>query len=272
MYFTVNQHRIYAYTGGKSVREGQPTVVFIHGVLGDHSVWILQSRYLAHHGWNVLAIDLPGHGKSEGSCPRRVEEAADFVRDLLDAAGIEKAALVGHSFGSLIALEASARLGERVTHLAMVGVGYPMRVTDALLDASLNHPRKGIDMIYQYSWNTLAPPPSALGPGTWVHGASVALSRRLLAGNTKENIFHLGFVACDSYCGGEDAMKKVASTPCKVLFALGERDQMTPPKAAARLTALAPGAQIALMKVGHLQMTEAPDELLAHLLGWLRTA
>lgn len=270
MYITVNQQRIYAYTGGKPLREGLPTIVFIHGVLNDHSVWILQSRYLAHHGWNVLAIDLPGHGKSEGKCPRTVEQAADFVRDLLDAAGIEKAALMGHSFGSLISLEAASRLGERITHLGLVGIGYPMRVTEALLDASLNDPNKGIAMIYQYSWSTLAPPPSALGPGTWVHGASVALSRRVLASNTKENIFHLGFVACDSYRGGEEAMKKVATTPCKVLFALGDRDQMTPRKASAALTSLAPKAKVAVMPVGHLQMTEAPDELLAHMLDWLR--
>ncbi|MFM2112658.1 MAG: hypothetical protein RLZZ271_1318 [Pseudomonadota bacterium] len=270
MYFSVNQHRIYAYTGGKAWKPGQPTIVFIHGVLNDHSVWILQSRYLAHHGWNVMAIDLPGHGKSEGNCPRSVEEAANFVSDLLDAAGVDKAALIGHSFGSLISLEAASRLGERITHLCLVGIGYPMRVTDALLDASLNDPQKGIAMIYQYSWSTLAPPPSALGPGTWVHGASVALSRRVLASNTRENIFHLGFVACDSYRGGEEAMKKVAATPCKVLFALGDRDQMTPRKASATLTSLAPMAKVAHMKVGHLQMNEAPDELLAHMLEWLR--
>ena len=270
MYLNVKQQRIYAYTGGRAHQAGQPTIVFIHGVLNDHSVWILQSRYLAHHGWNVLAIDLPGHGKSEGNCPRSVEEAADFIRDLLDAAGIEQAALIGHSFGSLISLEAAARLDERITHLGLVGIGYPMRVTDALLDASLNDPNKGIAMIYQYSWSTLAPPPSAMGPGTWVHGASVALSRRVLASNTRENVFHLGFVACDAYRGGEEAMKKVAAGPCKVLFALGERDQMTPRKASAALTSLAPKAKVAVMKVGHLQMTEAPDELLAHLLDWLR--
>ena len=102
---------LYAYTGGKDFNPGQPTAVFIHGVLNDHSVWILQTRYMAHHGWNVLAIDLPGHCKSEGTPPQSVEEAADTVIALLDALKIEKAALIGHSFGSLIALEAAARDG-----------------------------------------------------------------------------------------------------------------------------------------------------------------
>ena len=109
MKLTVNGHETFCYTGGKPFDAAKPTVVFIHGVLNDHSVWILQSRWFANHGWNVLAVDLPGHCKSGGPPPASVEEAAQFVIALLDAAGVQKAALVGHSFGSLIALEAASR-------------------------------------------------------------------------------------------------------------------------------------------------------------------
>jgi pimeloyl-ACP methyl ester carboxylesterase len=118
----------YAYTGGKALDASKPTIVFIHGVLNDHSVWILQSRYLAHHGFNVLAVDLPGHCRSGGDAPASVEEASQFIEDLLNAAGVDKAALVGHSWGSLIALEAAARLKDRITHLALVGTAFPMKV------------------------------------------------------------------------------------------------------------------------------------------------
>src|SRR5512140_1205664 len=163
MELTVKGHTAYCYTGGKPFDPARPTVVFIHGVLNDHSVWILQSRYLAHHGWNVLAVDLPGHCRSAGEAPASVEDAADFVANLLDAAGVAKAALVGHSWGSLIALEAAARLKERVTHLVLVGTAYPMKVSAALLDAAQNDPQKGIRMINIFSRSTLAAPPSALG-------------------------------------------------------------------------------------------------------------
>src|SRR5690242_19250192 len=171
MELTVQGARTYCYTGGKPFDAAKPTVVFLHGVVNDHSVWILQSRYLAHHGWNVLAVDLPGHCRSEGPPPASVEDAAQFVIGLLDAAGVQKAALVGHSFGSLIALEAASRAPERVTHLAMVGTAYPMAVSPALLDGALNDPQRAIAMVNTFSHSLLAPPPSSLGPGTWLYGS-----------------------------------------------------------------------------------------------------
>src|SRR6478609_2739920 len=110
----------YAYTGGKPFAAEQPTVVFLHGAQNDHSVWALQSRYFAWHGWNVLAVDLPGHGRSGGPALATVEAMADWVLALLDAAGAAKAVLVGHSMGSLIALEAAHRAPDRVSGLALL--------------------------------------------------------------------------------------------------------------------------------------------------------
>ena len=253
----------YAYTGGKAFDANKPTLVFIHGVLNDHSVWILQTRYLAHHGFNVLAVDLPGHGRSGGDAPASVEEAAQFIEALLDAAGVQQAGLVGHSWGSLIALEAAARLKERITHLALVGTAFPMKVSPALIEASLNEPNKALHMVNVFSRATLAAPPSALGPGTWVYGASMALGRRVLASNPHVNIFHRGFVACDSYANGLEAMAQIT---CPVLFLLGDNDQMTPPRAAKSLIdqAKASGKVFSVVNVpmGHYQMSESPEETL----------
>jgi pimeloyl-ACP methyl ester carboxylesterase len=267
------RYEAYAYTGGKAFEASKPTLVFIHGVLNDHSVWILQTRYLAHHGFNVLAVDLPGHGRSGGNAPCSVEEAAQFVEALLDAAGVPLAGLVGHSWGSLIALETAARLKERITHLALVGTAFPMQVSPALMEASLNEPMKALHMVNVLSRATLAAPPSALGPGTWVYGASMALGRRVLASNRKVNIFHRGFVACDSYANGLEAM---ASLTCPVLCVLGQRDQMTPPRAAQRLIeqAKASGKLMRVVKVpaGHHQMSESPEETLAALTAFLTSS
>ncbi len=242
-------------------------MVFIHGVLNDHSVWILQSRWFANHGWNVLAVDLPGHCKSEGPPPATVEDASAFIIALLDAAGVAKAALVGHSFGSLIALETAARAPERVTHLALVGTAYPMTVSPALLDGALNDPQRAIVMVNTFSHSLLAPPPSSLGPGTWLYGGSRALMRRVLASNPNANVFHIGFKACNDYTNGEDAIAKVQ---CPTLFLLGDADQMTPPRAAKELAAKARGAKVVTVKAGHALMTEAPDEVLFALSAFLK--
>ncbi|WP_404299624.1 alpha/beta fold hydrolase [Alicycliphilus denitrificans] len=263
----VNGSPTYCYTGGKPLDPGQPTVVFIHGVLNDHSVWALQSRYMAHHGWNVLAVDLPGHGRSRGDAPASVEQAADFINALLDALGIQQAALVGHSWGSLIALEAAARLGARASHLVLVGTAYPMKVSPALIEAALHEPEKALRMVNVFSRSTLAPP---LGAGFWVYGAGMALGRRVLRSNPQVNVFHRGFVACDSYANGEQA---IAAIQCPVLFALGNLDQMTPPKAAQGLIQAARAAgkqvQVAQLPVGHHQMSEAPDATLQAIRGFL---
>jgi pimeloyl-ACP methyl ester carboxylesterase len=272
MDIVVNGAKTYCYTGGKPFDKAKPTVVFIHGVVSDHSVWILQTRYLANHGWNVLAVDLPGHCKSEGEAPSSVEEAADFVAALLDAAGVQKAALVGHSWGSLIALEAASRLKDRITHLVLVGTAAPMKVSAALLDASLNEPEKAIRMINVFSRNTLAPPPSALGPGTWVYGTFIALNRRVLRSNPNVNVFHRGFKACDSYANGENA---IAQVTCPILFLLGAQDQMTMAKAAQPLVDKARQSgkafKVTYLPLGHHQMTETPDETLFAIRDFLKT-
>lgn len=267
MNLIVNGHKTYCYTGGKTFDAAKPTLIFIHGVLNDHSVWILQSRYLANHGWNVLAVDLPGHCRSAGDPPASVEAAADWVLALMDAAGLDQATLIGHSFGSLIALEAAGRAPERVRQLVLVGTAFPMKVSPALLEASLHEPMKALTMVNVFSRATLAPPPSALGPGTWVFGASMALGKRVLASNTQVNLFHAGFKACDSYANGELAMEKVT---CPVLFVLGAGDQMTPPKAAQALIRKAQHGRVVYLPGGHHQMNETPEPMLAALNGFLK--
>ena len=269
MDIVVDGHKTFCYTGGKAYDAAQPTVLFIHGALNDHSVWILQTRYLANHGWNVLAPDLPGHGKSAGDAPRTVEAAAEFVLALMDTAGLTRVALVGHSFGSLIALEVAARAGDRVSHLVLAGTAFPMKVSPALLETSLKEPLKAITMVNVFSHSMLAPPPSGLGPGTWVYGSSRALMHRVLASNPLVNLFHTGFKACDDYKNGETAMQKVHAP---TLFLLGKRDQMTPAKAAQPLISKAVNGKVVTIDAGHQMMLEAPDAVLFAIRDFLMTA
>jgi pimeloyl-ACP methyl ester carboxylesterase len=127
-------------------------------------------------------------------------------------------------------------------------------------------------MINVFSRSTLAPPPSALGPGTWVYGASMALGRRVLASNPRVNVFYRGFKACDSYANGEVA---IAAVTCPVLFLLGAQDQMTPVKSAQALVGKAretgKNVRVVSLPVGHHQMTETPDATLFAIRDFLKT-
>jgi len=256
-----NHGPAYAYTGGKPFDATWPCVVFIHGALNDHSVWTLLARWCAHHGFSVLAVDQPGHGRSAGAPLASVEALADWVLALLDAAGVEKAALVGHSMGSLIALEAAARAPERATRLVMMGTAYPMKVSDALLDAARDTPLKAIDMVNAFAHAGMAAKPSFPGPGAWLHGADRALMRRMQAGQREMNLFHHDFSVCDRYTHGIEAAAKVQ---CPVDFVLGARDQMTSPKQTVDI-ARALKARVHTVVAGHALMAEAPDAVLAAL-------
>jgi len=257
----------YCYTGGKPFDASLPTVVFLHGAQNDHSVWILQTRYFAHHGYGVLAVDLPGHGRSKGRALSSVEAMADWLLRVLDAAGVKEAALIGHSMGSLIALETSARAPERVAKLALVGTAYPMKVSDALLNAALNEEQTAIDMVNIWSHSSIAQKPSFPGPGFYVTGGGQRLMQ-YVSRHSEEKIFHIDFTACNSYANGEAAAQSVK---CPTLFLLGKRDMMTPPKATATLTkAIAHAKTVLLDNCGHALMAEQPDAVLDTLYGFVR--
>jgi pimeloyl-ACP methyl ester carboxylesterase len=258
----VQGRRAYAYTGGKAFDAQRPCVVFLHGAINDHSVWNLLARWFAHHGHAVLAVDEPGHGRSEGPPLADVESLADWLLALLDAAGVRRAALVGHSMGSLIALEAAGRAPERITHLAMVGTAYPMKVSDALLGTARENPLRAIDMVNAFSLSTIAAKPSFPGPGMWLHGSNRALMRRMQAGGASHgNLFVNDFTVCDRYANGLQAAARVT---CPVTLLLGERDQMTTPKTTREIAA-ALKAKVVMVPAGHALMSEAPDAVLAAL-------
>ena len=204
MQLDLNGHSAYAYTGGKAFDAALPTVVFIHGAQNDHSVWGLQSRWFAHHGYGVLAVDLPGHGRSGGPALASVEAMADWLLALLDAAGVRRALLAGHSMGSLVALEAASRAPGRVRGLAMLGTTWPMKVSDSLLATSRDDEDAAIDMVNIWSHSGIAQKPSSPGPGFSVMGGARRLMQRMSAINP-DALFHTDFAVCNAYANGEAA-------------------------------------------------------------------
>jgi pimeloyl-ACP methyl ester carboxylesterase len=262
MFLIVDNRKVYAYTANHPFDAAKPAVAFIHGAAHDHSVWALQSRYFAYHGWNALAVDLPGHGKSEGKAFDRIGDIADWVTRVLDAAGAETASLVGHSMGSLVALESAARHPARVAKLALVGSAVPMPVSEPLFNASKANDHVAYEMINVFSHSNAAQIGGNRVPGIWMTGSAMRLMER-----SRSGVLHADFSACNAYDSGLDA---AAQVKCPALLILGKRDQMAPMKAAQALAARIPNVRtVALESAGHALMSEQPDAVLDALIDHL---
>lgn len=251
----------YAYTGGKPFDATLPCVIFIHGAENDHTVWTWQSRWFANHGYSVLAVDLPGHGRSGGAALTSIEALADWIGALIakvDAGTTAGCSVVGHSMGSLTALECAVRFPDRIARIALVGTAVPMPVSDTLLNAARDKEAKAIGMINDWSHS----PRGTIGgnhvPGMWLLGASLRLMERQRPG-----ILHTDLAACNAYKHGLEA---AALLHCPTLIISGNRDLMTSPKAATKLADVIPPScklrAITLQGTGHALMGEQPDAVL----------
>lgn len=262
MYLTVDDRKTYAYTANRAFDASKPTVVFIHGAGNDHSVWSLQSRYYAYHGWNALAVDLPGHGKSAGTALATIGDLAGWIIQLLDALGAKDVTLVGHSMGSLVALETAARHPERIKRIALIASAVPMQVSEALLNTSKANDHAAYEMINVFAHSNTAQLGGNRVPGMWMMGSAMRLMER-----SGDGVLHADFSACNNYAAGLEAAQKLK---CPVLMILGKRDLMTPMKVARDvISKLADVKVVALDGAGHSLMAEKPDEVLDSLISFL---
>lgn len=254
----LSDHITFCYTGGQRLERDRPTALFIHGAGHDHSVWMLQTRYFAHHGWNVIAPDLPGHGRSSGPALKSIEDLAHWIITLAHKLGTERPVVIGHSMGALIALQVAATAPELVSQLALVGVVAPMPVAPALLDATLSNRDKAHALINQWSFA----PHSQVG-ASGIPGINLtALNERLME-RQAPGVLHTDMAACNAYRAGFDAAAQVR---CPTLLLSSAQDRMTPPKALAPLAAAFDTdfepTRVVLPDAGHAMMSESPGQVL----------
>ena len=258
MHLTVNGSQTFAASGGQPFDANLPTVVFLHGAGFDHSAWALHSRWFAHHGFAVLVPDLPGHGRSQGPALKSIAEMADWIVALLEAADASKAHLIGHSMGSLIALETAARHPANVSALGLIGTAAIMTVGPDLLKAAEANDHDAIDMVSIWGLGFDAEIGGSLAPGMWMHGGAQRVLQHCAPG-----VLFSDLSACNSYQGALAAAVKITAPTTLIL---GEKDMMTPAKAGRALAAAIPQARTVVLKgAGHMMMSERPDELLAAL-------
>jgi pimeloyl-ACP methyl ester carboxylesterase len=260
MQLAVNGSDTFIATGGREFDRSLPTIVLLHGAGFDHTTWALHSRWFAHHGYGVLAPDLPGHGRSAGAPLATIADMADWTAALLDAAGVAKAQLVGHSMGSLIALETAARHPAKVWALTLIGTAATMTVGPDLLKAAEANDHAAVDMVSIWGLGFQAELGGSLAPGLWMHSGAQRVFERCGPG-----VLFNDLSACNAY---QNALAAAAQIKVPATFILGERDMMTPAKAGKALAAALPDSRTVLLRnAGHMMMVERPDELLAALQG-----
>ena len=249
----------FAYTANHDIDAAKRTVVFVHGAGLDHSWFGLQSRYFGYHGWNVLALDLPGHGRSAGPALTSVAAMADWVCRVLSALKVEKASIVGHSLGTLVAVDLAARHPARVERIALIATGYPMKVSEDFLEAAKRDNYDAFDMHTIWGHAPQVPLGGNPNPGMWMYGDTQARLERLASG-----VLYADLKASNDY-------RFSGKVGCPALFILGRRDMMTPPRAAKGLQEQIPGARTVVIDAsGHSLMAEAPDATLDALIEFLR--
>lgn len=243
--------RVFYTTGGKPWETGLPLLVFVHGAGGTQSVWISQSRALAHHGWNVAALDLPGHGYSE-DCPEIVsaEDYSAWLAEVLEDLGEKPAVLAGHSLGAAIALTCAATQVGRVAGLLLLGTRLRMEVSQGLLDDTRDNPPKATRFIAAYGHARATHLGGAPTPGSWIMGAT-----RSLVDGCDGAVLHRDFAASNSWRGADYAVR----VSCPTLVVSGKLDRMTPAAKGRELAGAIRDAEfVEIPAAGHFMMVEAP--------------
>ncbi|HTS92517.1 MAG TPA: alpha/beta hydrolase [Stellaceae bacterium] len=258
MELIVEGKRVFAGTGGRPFDPDLPAAVFLHGAGMDHTVWALQTRAIAHRGRSVLALDLPGHGASDGPALESIEAMADWVLAVLDAADAPGARIAGHSMGSLVALETARRGASRIDALALLGFVPEMSVHPDLTAAARSGAHAALDLITSWGLAMRSQLGHNLAPGLWLQGETLRLLERASNIGLASDL-----AACAAYKGAAAA---AAAIRCPTLFLLGAEDRMTPAAKGKAFAETIPGATVTVLPgVGHMMMIEDPAGTLAAL-------
>jgi pimeloyl-ACP methyl ester carboxylesterase len=255
MEIRLDDRKVYLADYGKGCDPIRPTVLFVHGAGMDHSVWPLQARHFAYRGWNALAVDLPGHGRSGGEPLRSIGAMADWLADLVQALDVPVAHVVGHSMGALIGLDLAARHGDTIAGLALLGAAPVMPVHPALLDAAARPEPLAPELICDWGFGPAGHFGGHKAPGSWMLGHAL----RLLGQSAGPRLY-ADLAACNDY---RDGLQAAAKVRCPALVIAGAEDRMTPARQAAKLAEAIPQAELVVLPgCGHMMMVEQPDATL----------
>ena len=264
MKLTVNKEEVYASTGGRPFDKKKPLIIFLHGSGFDHTVWMLQTRYFAFHGYTILALDLPGHGLSKGKCLTSIEDMAEWVKNVIDAVDCKEASLVGHSQGCLISLECAYRYPKTIKTLSLMGGSMSMPVNSILLNLAENNNHKVIDLMMDWCHG----PSGQFGTHPIPGMSHINIGSAIISNKSLREILCVDLHACNNYTNGFEVAKNIT---LPVLTILGDQDKMCSLEVGKKLSTVIKNSHMHILKnCGHMMHLEEADKTLVFLKNFVK--
>jgi len=209
---SIEKKSVYASDAGQAVDNSKDTMVFLHGSGLSHIVWSLTEQFFLIKNFNVLSIDLPGHGNSEGPCLDSIEKIADWLEKVFEELKLKNIILVGHSQGCLEALEYSFRYKDRLKKIVFVGGSDRMPVNKDLIDLALDGDSNAVKLMMKWGYE---------GSKKFIGGNPV--EKIIQSPRDISEILAVDLIACNNYQNGSNAAKVIN---CPTMFIIGELDKM----------------------------------------------
>ena len=205
---------MFVSTGGMDIDKNKPTVLLMHGSGLSHIVWSLHEQFYASHGFNVLAVDLPGHGNSEGPALKTIQEISDWIKLLMLKINIHKIIIIGHSQGSLVGIDFGSRYPELISKLVLVAGSYRMSVNNDLIELAEAGDEKAVLLMMKWGYE---------GSKAFIGGNPV----KKIINSSREirEILAVDLNACNNYKDGKESLEKIN---CPTLCIFGDSDKMVP--------------------------------------------
>ena len=257
MIFELDNKSVYASNAGKAIDSKKETIIFLHGSGLTHIVWSLVEQFFSNKNFNVLSIDIPGHGNSEGPCLKKIEEIADWLEKVFVKLNLEQVVLAGHSQGCLEMLEYVSKYKNRVKKLVFIGGSYKMPVNQNLIDLAENGDQEAVKLMMKWGYE---------GSKKFIGGNPV---KRIIQSPTDiSKILAVDLVACNNYSNGSNALKAI---DCPTMFVFGELDKMVNLEVGKKFANMVDNSNTHIIEgCGHMIMIEKAFEMREKVLEFLQ--
>jgi len=253
----IENKKVHASDAGQGIDNSKETIVFLHGSGLSHIMWSLVEQFFSSKNFNVLSIDLPGHGNSEGPCLDTIEKISDWLEKVFTKLDLGKLILVGHSQGCLEALEYSFRYKNRIKKIVFIGGSYRMPVNKDLIDLASNGDPDAVKLMMKWGYE---------GSKKFIGGNPV--ERIIQSPRDISEILAVDLIACNNYANGSEAAKAIS---CPAMLVLGELDKMINLEFGKKFADLVKDSETHIIKgCGHMIMIEKAFEMREKVLEFLK--